>query len=116
MGILYVVAGLNHFRNPQMYLAIMPPYIPSPAVMVAFTGVAEILGGIGLLIPNGFVFPRTRAAAAWGIVALLVCIWPVHIEMCRHPERFALIPLWLLWSRLVLQLPLIAWAWYYSRR
>ncbi len=84
--------------------------------MIYISGVAEILGGIGVLIPDGFVFPRTRAAAAWGLVALLIAVSPVHINMCLHPEQFKVIPLWLLWVRLFLQLPLIAWAWNYTRR
>ncbi len=115
MGCLYIVAGINHFWHPAMYLAIMPPYIPWPAGMVSFTGVAEILGGIGVMIPNGFVFPRTRAAAAWGIVALLICIWPVHFNMAFHPANYPTVPLWAIWVRLPLQIPLIAWAWAYIR-
>ncbi len=114
MGGLYIVAGVNHFWHPATYAAIMPPYIPFPATMIAISGVAEILGGIGVLIPKGFVFERTRAAAAWGLVALLIAIWPVHFNMCLHPEQFRAIPIWALWLRLVLQVPLIAWAWYYT--
>jgi len=116
MAISYVFAGIAHFRNPPFYLAVMPPYIPSPLTMIYISGAAEILGGIGLLIPNGFVFPSTRAAAAWGIVALLVAVSPVHINMCLHPAAYPQVPVWALWARLVLQLPLIAWAWSYTRR
>ena len=99
-----------------MYLAVMPPYIPWPAAMVAISGIAEILGGVGILVPDGFVFPQTRAAAAWGIVGLLIAVSPVHIHMFLHPEQFPNIPLWALWLRLPLQLPLILWAWNYTRR
>ena len=116
MAIFYVFAGVAHFHNPRFYLAVMPPYIPSPLTMIYISGAAEILGGIGLLIPNGFVFPSTRAAAAWGIVALLVAVSPVHINMCLHPSAYPQVPVWALWARLVLQLPLIAWAWSYTRR
>jgi uncharacterized membrane protein len=116
MAIFYIGAGINHFANTPKYLAIMPPYIPWPLGMVYLTGVAEILGGIGVLIPNQFVFQRTRAAAAWGLVALLLAILPVHINMCLHPDQFASIPLWAIWLRLPLQLPLIAWAWIYTRQ
>jgi uncharacterized membrane protein len=116
MGLFYVVAGINHFRSPLTYLAVMPPYIPWPLVMIYISGVAEILGGIGVLVPDGFVFARTRAFAAWGLVALLIAVSPVHINMCLHPEQFPGVPLWAIWLRLPLQLPLIAWAWYYTRR
>jgi uncharacterized membrane protein len=115
MAIFYVLAGIAHFRNPQFYLALMPPDVPWQTGLINLTGIAEILGGIGLLVPNGFVFARTRDAAAWGIVALLVCIYPVHINMCLHPDRYPQVPLWGLWLRLLLQLPLIAWAWSYTR-
>jgi len=115
MGVLYMVAGINHFWHPATYAAIMPLYIPFPGVMIAISGAAEILGGIGVLMPNGFVFLRTRAAAAWGLVALLIAISPVHINMCLHPDQFPTVPIWAVWLRLPLQLPLIAWAWYYTR-
>jgi uncharacterized membrane protein len=116
MGLFYVVAGINHFRSPLTYLAIMPPYITWPLAMIYISGIAEILGGIGVLVPDGFVFSRTRALAAWGLVGLLIAVSPVHINMCLHPEQFPGVPLWAIWLRLPLQLPLIAWAWYYTRR
>ena len=116
MGLFYVGAGANHFVHQEFYIPVMPPYIPEPKAMIAISGVAEILGGIGVLVPDGFVFPRTRTAAAWGLVALLICVSPVHINMCLHPEQHAAIPVWALWLRLALQLPLIGWAWSYTRR
>jgi uncharacterized membrane protein len=116
MGLFYIGAGILHFVAPKTYLAVIPPYIPWPDMMVRISGVAEILGGIGLLVPDGFVFPRTRAAAAWGIVALLIAVSPVHINMCLHPEQFPTIPLWAIWLRFPLQLALIGWAWTYTRR
>jgi uncharacterized membrane protein len=115
LGLLYIAAGIFHFVRPGFYAAIMPPYIPWPYAMVWISGLAEVLGGIGVLVPDGFVFPRTRRWAAWGLVALLVAVSPVHINMCLHPEQFPSIPVWAIWLRLVLQLPLIGWAWWYSR-
>jgi uncharacterized membrane protein len=116
MSLFYIAAGILHFVSPKTYLAVMPLYIPWPDAMVGISGVAEILGGIGLLVPDRFVFPRTRAFAAWGIVALLVAVSPVHINMCLHPEQFPAVPLWAIWLRLPLQLVLIGWAWNYTRR
>jgi uncharacterized membrane protein len=116
MGLFYIGAGILHFVGPKSYLAIMPPYVPWQSVVVFISGAAEMLGGIGVLIPDGFVFPRTRAAAAWGIVALLISVSPVHINMCLHPEQFSAVPLWAIWLRLPLQLVLIGWAWNYTRR
>jgi uncharacterized membrane protein len=116
MGVFYVAAGVAHFGRPGMYLAVMPPYIPWPLAMIYISGAAEILGGVGVLIPDGLVFPRTRVSAAWGLVALLIAVLPVHVNMCLHPDRFPGIPVWAIWLRLPLQLPLIAWAWSYTRR
>ena len=116
MGIFYIAAGINHFTNTTFYRAVMPPYLPSSLMLIYISGVAEILGGVGVFVPDGFVFPRTRVAAAWGIVALLIAVLPVHINMCLHPEEFPAIPLWVIWLRLSLELPLIGWAWMYTRQ
>jgi uncharacterized membrane protein len=78
--------------------------------MIYISGAAELLGGIGVLVS------RARVFSAWGIVALLIAISPVHINMCLNPEAFPAIPLWAIWLRLPLQLPLIAWAWWYTRK
>lgn len=116
IGLFYIGAGVNHFINTGFYLPAMPRYIPRPLPMIYISGIAEILGGIGVFIPDGFVFKRTRAAAAWGIVALLIAVSPVHFNMCLHPEQFPMIPIWAIWVRLALQPVLMLWAWCYTRR
>ena len=108
-GALFVVAGVMHFVLPKVYASIMPPMLPAPVLLVYVSGVAEILGGVGVLVPS------TRRMAAWGLVALLIAVWPANLEMAMHPERFASMPVWALWVRLPLQLPLIWWAWVYTR-
>ena len=115
MGLFYVMAGVNHLVMPQVYLAVMPPYIPWAGTMVLASGVAEILGGIGVLMPDRLLFPSVRKFAAWGIVLMLAAFLPVHIYMVLHPEAFPRIPVWGLWVRLPLQLPLMVWAWWYTR-
>lgn len=115
MAIFYFASGVNHFRSPQTYLPVMPPYIPWPLAMIYISGAAEMLGGVGVLIPDGLVFRQTRRFAAWGMVVLLVAISPVHIHMCLHPEQFSMFPIWLIWLRLPLQLALMGWAWVYTR-
>jgi uncharacterized membrane protein len=114
MSLFYVGSGTVHLLAPEKYMPAMPPYIPSPLMVIFVSGMAEIFGGIGLLIPRR-VFPWVRPAAAWGLVALLIAVSPVHINMCLNPEHFSRIPAWALWLRLLLQLPLIAWAWIYTR-
>jgi uncharacterized membrane protein len=65
LAVFFVVAGLNHFRAPGMYAAMMPPSLPLPSALIAISGACEVLGGIGILVP------RTRRAAGWGLIALL---------------------------------------------
>jgi uncharacterized membrane protein len=109
-AIFYVAAGINHFWHTAMYTAIMPPHYSHPVALVQISGVAEILGGVGLL-------PRqTRRFAAWGIIAMLVVYFDVHIFMAMHPERFAAVPAWVLYGRIPLQFVLIAWAAVYTKR
>ncbi len=121
MAVFYVVAGANHFVHPQMYWAIMPPDLPWPHGLVAISGVAEVLGGMGVLAPERLRVPLmpgvpVRRFAAWGIVLMLAAFLPVHLNMVLHPERFPDIPVWALWGRLPLQLPLMGWAWFYAAR
>lgn len=106
---LYVVGGINHFWHSRFYTAIMPPHYDHPLALVQLSGAAEVLGGVGLLLP------ATRRMSAWGIVAMLLVYYDVHIYMVRHPERFPTVPEWALWVRLPLQLVLIYWAYIYTR-
>jgi len=112
MGILYVAAGIAHFVAMPMYVAITPDYLPAHRVLVALSGLAEIIGGLCILFPA----PEIISAAAWGIILLLIAVFPANLWMLQHPERFPNVPLWALWLRLPLQLILIAWAWCYTRR
>ena len=110
MGTLYAVAGTLHFVYPRMYMAIMPDYLPAHRDLVFLSGAAELAGGIGVLVP------RTRRAAAWGLVLLLVAVMPANVWMVQHPDRYPGVPVWAMWLRLPLQLPLISWAWRYTRK
>jgi uncharacterized membrane protein len=78
-AIFYIAAGALHFIRFAMYLRIMPPYIPWPAAMVRISGVCEILGGLGL------VFGWSRRAAAWGLILLLIAVFPANVFMAMHP-------------------------------
>jgi uncharacterized membrane protein len=111
LAVLFMLSGALHFILPQDYLRIMPPYLPSPALLVVISGVAEMLGGVGLLIPF------TRHLAAWGLVALLIAVLPANIYTAT-----AHLPLpglagqsWVQWLRIPLQIPLVYWAWLYTR-
>lgn len=104
---IYTLAGLTHFISPKMYLAIMPPYIPAHRLMVILSGVAEILLGVGLL------FPATRALSAWGLILLLIAVFPANVYMATS-SRFRKFPAWLRWARLPLQGVLIWWAYQFT--
>lgn len=106
----YAAAGTNHFWHEGFYLHIMPDHYAHPLFLVRLTGAAEILGGVGLLIPT------TRRFSAVGIAAMLVVFLDVHIFMLRHAARFPEVRKWLLWARLPLQFALIAWALQFARR
>jgi uncharacterized membrane protein len=108
-AIFIVVAGTFHFLRPELYLQIMPPYFPAPKLLVAVSGVAEIVGGIGLLIRPW------RRAAGWGLIALLIAVFPANIYMVQHPGQFQFAP-WILWTRLPLQGVFIAWVWFVAIR
>jgi uncharacterized membrane protein len=111
LAILFLVAGSLHFLAPQVYLRIVPPYLPAPLALVYLSGVAEMLGGAGLL------FPATRQAAAWSLVTLLIAVLPANIYMATAhlaaPGNMG--QSWAQWLRIPLQLPLIYWAWVYTR-
>lgn len=107
-GLLYIGAGINHFANHKFYVSIMPPYLPFHAALVSLSGVAEIALGILLLIP------RFSRLAAWGLIALLVAVFPANLHMVLHSELYPNLPKVGLWLRLPLQGVLIAWAYWYT--
>ncbi|RYZ23215.1 MAG: DoxX family protein [Chitinophagaceae bacterium] len=109
MALAYVAAGVNHFVHPATYRAIMPPWLPAHGALVAASGAAEILLGLGLLLRP------TRRAAAWGIVVLLVAVFPANIQMAVNWWREGHPKLWIALLRLPLQLVLVWWALRYTR-
>ena len=111
LAVLFLISGMLHFIVPQTYLRIVPPYLPQPLLLLYISGAAEMLGGLGLLIP------ATRQAAAWGLVALLIAVWPANLYMAMAHVPFAGIfgQSWVQWLRVPLQIPLIYWAWVYTR-
>lgn len=109
MAALYVAAGVNHFWHPKTYLRIMPSWLPWHSGLVAASGVAEIVLGL-LLLPA-----ITRPFAAWGIILLLIAVFPANVHMAVDWYRKGNPSLWLALLRLPLQILLIAWAYRYAR-
>ena len=77
MGFLYVLAGVLHFVAPKVYARIVPPSFPRPVFLVYLSGIAEIVLGIGVVIR------RTRRPSAWGLIALLLAVFPANVHMAR---------------------------------
>lgn len=110
LGVGFVAAGIMHFVATTTYMRIVPPILPDPRLLVEVSGVAEVMGGAGVLLP------QTQRAAAWGLVALLLAVWPANISMAMQHAQWPQLPEWLLWARVPLQIPLLIWAWSYTRR
>jgi uncharacterized membrane protein len=107
-SLFYIAAGVNHFWHSSVYVAVMPTHYTHLHALVWLSGAAEFIGGLGLL------FDRTRRLAAFGLIAMLVVYFDVHIFMLSHPARFPLIPFWVLEVRIPLQFLLITWAAVYA--
>ena len=106
-----IAIGVHHFVQPKPYVRIVPSYLPAPKALVYISGFFEIAGGIGLLIPS------LRVAAAWGLIALYIAVFPANIYMLTHnvslnPKRP--IPRWVLWARLPLQFVFIGAAYWFT--
>lgn len=108
-AIFMISAGLNHFANPEFYLRLMPPWLPWHGPLVFWSGVAEVVAGIGVLIP------RVRREAGWFAIAVLLAVFPANVWMALDPEIWPEIPTWARWARLPVQAFLIWWAWVVTR-
>lgn len=109
LAVFYIGAGLNHFISPEFYMKIMPPYLPWPLFLVYLSGFFEVALGTLILIP------RFTRLAAWGLIALLIAVFPANIHMVLHTELYPDIGPVLLWIRLPFQALFIAWAYWYTR-
>lgn len=108
MALLYIMAGLNHFRIPRTYLKIIPPYLPNPKLLNQLSGAAEVILGLLLVLPNMTNY------AAWGIIILLIAVFPANLFMFQNRKASFGIPKWILLLRLPLQIVLIGWAYQYT--
>jgi uncharacterized membrane protein len=112
LAAFYCVAGFNHLMNPGFYVAIVPPGLPSPEWLNVLSGLAEIVLGVFVLEP------RTRVLAAWGIIALLIAVFPANVWVATEnfgsdgPGSGNQV---LNWIRLPFQGLFIVWAWWYTR-
>lgn len=110
-ALAYVAAGFNHLVNPEFYVSIIPPALPNPEWLNVISGLAEIVLGVFLLEP------RTRVLAAWGIIALLIAVFPANLHVATEqlgpdgPGSGGMTG----YIRLPFQLLFVLWAWWYTR-
>jgi len=97
----FFIGGIAHFAATDLEATIVPPYIPWPVAAVLVSGVFELLGAAGILVPS------LRRAAGIGLFLLTLAVTPAHIYMLQQPELFN-VPLWALWLRLPVQMALLA--------
>jgi uncharacterized membrane protein len=111
LAAFFIASGVNHFRSPRFYERIMPPSLKGEAKrLVEVSGVAEVAGGMGVLLAP------TRRLSGICLIALLAAVFPANLYMAREPERFRKIPRWALYARLPLQPLMMLWAWRATRR
>lgn len=111
MAAFYIVAGIMHFIRPDYYVPMMPPYLPGHDALIFLSGIAELVLGVAVLVPS------LRSMAAWGIIILLIAIFPanLHIALNNVPVFGAAEGAGAMnWVRLPFQLVLILWAWWYT--
>lgn len=97
----FFVGGLAHFAFTELEASIVPPQLPDATDVVLITGVLELAGAFGLLLP------WTRRLAGWGLFALTLAVTPANVYMLMAHDRFPSVPEWLLWLRLPLQVVLL---------
>jgi uncharacterized membrane protein len=111
MGIFYAASGVIHLVDPAFYLPMMPPYLPWHLGLIYLSGLAELVLGVAVLVP------ATRRVAAWGIILLLVAVFPANLHIALHDVplggRAQGFGVWN-WIRLPFQTVFIAWAWWYT--
>lgn len=111
LAAFWIGAGVNHFASPRFYEAIVPPSLQERSkLVVQVSGVAEVAGGVGVLVPG-----VRRLSGLW-LIGVLAAVFPSNIYMAREPERFKKIPPWALYARLALQPLMMLWAWRATRR
>jgi uncharacterized membrane protein len=101
LAALFLFAGTVHLRDPDLFLPVMPPWIPFHRACILISGVFELLGGLGLLVP----LRPVQLAAGWGLALLLIAVFPANIYMAVAQVKVLGFPAheWMAWARLALQ-------------
>lgn len=110
-SVMFILTGITHFTNTSAFLEITPDFIPATREMIYLSGILEILGAIGLQIP------KFRKFSAWGLILLLIAVFPANINAAVNDIRTEVafgIGSWYLWVRLLFQPVFIWWVWWSS--
>jgi uncharacterized membrane protein len=105
----FMFGGIGHFTNADFFVAIMPPWIGWHLELVYISGVFEILGAVGILLP------RWRQLAGNCLIVLVLAVTPANVHMWLHPELFPDVPEIMLSVRLVVQVVLLWIIWWSTR-
>ena len=109
MGIFYISIGVSHFTSPIWYVQIVPPYLPYKLELVYISGLFEILFG-GMLF-----FKKTRFLAGWGLILLLIAVYPANIYLAQtNGAAMNTTPL-IAWGRLPVQFIFVGLAYWHSK-
>jgi len=109
MSVFYSLAGINHFVHPSFYEKIMPPYLPCHLSLIYISGICET--GLGLLL----LYQKARSVSAWGIILLLIAVFPANVQMFLNYLHENRPGLWISIVRLPLQIVLIGWAYNFTK-
>jgi len=113
MGVFYISVGVDHFIRPEWYVRIVPPLLPLKIHLVYLSGIFEIILGFLLFIPS------QRFIAGWGIIMLLIAVYPANLYLAFYEEPQKLIEISAFaasWVRLPLQFVLIGLAYWHSKK
>ena len=98
----FFLGGIGHFVLTKTFVSVVPPYVPFPVEMVYFTGICEIAGALALF------YKPLRQIAGWCLIALAICVTPVHVQMLIEAEKYKALGPVVLWVRLMIQ-PILIW-------
>jgi len=110
LALAFTAIGVLHFARAEFFIAIMPPYLPWHRELVYISGFFEIIGGLGILVPS------LRRAAGWGLIALMIAVYPANIYMAMNPDQFPDLSTTALYLRLPMQFVMIAIVWWAAVR
>lgn len=107
LGFIFIFAGFMHLQKSDIYLKILPPYLPSHKTVVLLSGILEMIFGMFILIPN------YQKVGAWAWIVMLILFLPVHVYMLQNKKASLKLPTWFLVLRIPLQFLLIYWVYQY---